>query len=73
MIVNHLREANIRKIHADLDFILDCFQEVLTDLGEDALAQQLLRPNQSPPPSALQQPRRNAQTYSIAFQLLNMV
>jgi phosphoenolpyruvate carboxylase len=73
MIVNHLREANIRKIHADLDFILDCFQEVLTDLGEDALAQQLLRPNQESPPFALQQPRRNAQTYSIAFQLLNMV
>ncbi|GAB4426991.1 MAG: phosphoenolpyruvate carboxylase [Anaerolineae bacterium] len=73
MIVTSLREANIEKIHQDLTFIMDCFQEVLAELGEQALAQQL--PWQNGGQSAQQESplHRTAQAYSIAFQLLNMV
>ncbi len=73
MIVTSLRDANIEKIHNDLDFIIGCFQEILEDLGEESLARQLPWPEGAPPPAEVQQPRRTAQAYSIAFQLLNMV
>lgn len=73
MIVTSLREANFEKIHEDLEFIMTCFQEVLEELGEHELAQRLPWRNGALPPDDVHHPRRTAQAYSIAFQLLNMV
>ena len=60
-----------QKIHDDLAFLMNCFREVLEELGEDHLAANLPWINQvridlAPNP-------RLCQAYSIAFQLLNMV
>jgi len=60
-----------QKIHDDLAFLMNCFREVLEELGEDHLATNLPWINQvridlAPNP-------RLCQAYSIAFQLLNMV
>src|SRR5271156_304728 len=60
-----------QKIHEDLAFLMNCFREVLEELGEDHLANNLpwinqVRTDLAPNP-------RLSQTYSIAFQLLNMV
>ncbi len=71
MIVTSLREANVEKIRADLEFLVQCFYEVLVELGEQSLGDQL--PWRTEEPGAIQQPRRTAQAYGIAFQLLNMV
>ncbi|MCB0197523.1 MAG: phosphoenolpyruvate carboxylase, partial [Anaerolineae bacterium] len=73
MSVKRLQEANFEKIYEDLEFIMDCFQEVLEELGEPELAQRLPWRDGMQPPATLHQPRRTAQAYSIAFQLLNMV
>ncbi len=73
MIVNSLREANLDKIYTDMTFLLGCFQEVLTSLGEQELAQRLPWPGAEPPPATAHEPQRTAQAHSIAFQLLNMV
>jgi phosphoenolpyruvate carboxylase len=59
------------KIHEDLSFLMHCFREVLEELGEVELAQSLpwiseVKFSSEPNP-------RLSQTYSIAFQLLNMV
>jgi phosphoenolpyruvate carboxylase len=59
------------KIHEDLSFLMHCFREVLEELGEVELAQSLpwiseVKVSSEPNP-------RLSQTYSIAFQLLNMV
>jgi phosphoenolpyruvate carboxylase len=60
-----------QKIHGDLAFLMHCFREVLTELGEEELAGSLpwinqvkVEPNPNP---------RLCQAYSVAFQLLNMV
>ncbi|MEM6886290.1 MAG: phosphoenolpyruvate carboxylase, partial [Verrucomicrobiota bacterium] len=64
------------KIDSDLEFLIDCFSEVLTDLGENEIAEALPfitlfgRPRK-PIPQRVEP--RLAQGYSIAFQLLNMV
>src|ERR1700730_15671697 len=60
-----------QKIHHDLAFLMNCFREVLEELGENHLATNLPWINQvridlAPNP-------RLCQAYSIAFQLLNMV
>jgi len=73
MIITSLRQSNIEKIHSDLKFIISCFQEVLESLGEHNLAQQLPWLNDTQSPTIVEKPRRTAQTYSIAFQLLNMI
>src|ERR1700760_2893540 len=60
-----------QKIHDDLAFLMNCFREVLEELGEDHLATNLPWINQvriDLPPNP-----RLCQAYSIAFQLLNMV
>jgi phosphoenolpyruvate carboxylase len=59
------------KIYEDLSFLMHCFREVLEELGELELAQSLPWVSEvkvSPQPNP-----RLSQTYSIAFQLLNMV
>src|SRR6201993_332176 len=60
-----------QKIHDDLAFLMNCFREVLEELGEDHLAANLpwintVKTDLAPNP-------RLCQAYSIAFQLLNMV
>ena len=60
-----------QKIHDDLAFLMQCFREVLEELGEEHLASNLpwinqVRVDLAPNP-------RLCQAYSIAFQLLNMV
>src|SRR5260370_35156413 len=60
-----------QKIHDDLAFLMNCFREVLEELGEHALAANLPWINQvriDLPPNP-----RLCQAYSIAFQFLNMV
>jgi phosphoenolpyruvate carboxylase len=74
MITTNPHEANLNKINADLTFLLDCFQEVLVELGETELSQRLFwRAVGATSPAAGHAPHRIAQAYSIAFQLLNMV
>lgn len=73
MPANFLREANFEKIHEDLAFVIACFQEVLEELGEKALAKQLPWCVATPPLDDHPSPHRTAQAYSMAFQLLNMV
>ena len=58
------------KIDSDLQFLITCFREVLTDLGQTELAQALPW-DEVPAPDAL--PPRLGQAYSVAFQLLNLV
>ncbi len=60
--------SDFAKVERDLAFLLGCFVEVLTEIGEPALAarlpwQQVDRGEPLPP--------RAAQAYSVAFQLLN--
>jgi phosphoenolpyruvate carboxylase len=63
--------ADLTKARHDLSFLMHCFREVLEELGEHDLAQHL--PWLGPAPAdGLALPERTAQTYSIAFQLLNM-
>jgi phosphoenolpyruvate carboxylase len=70
--ITTLSEENAQKIREDLQFVMDCFREVLRDLDEDDLARQL--PWGADAPSEPRpDPQHRAQGYSIAFQLLNMV
>lgn len=64
-----------QKIKDDLIFIMGCFKEMLTSLGEPLLAQQLPWVNTLMPgvPPAAIKPEKLIQAYSMGFQLLNMV
>jgi phosphoenolpyruvate carboxylase len=59
------------KINTDLQFLVQCFREVLIDLGDTELAKCVpwLEDSEIHEPF----PQRMAQVYSIAFQLLNIV
>jgi phosphoenolpyruvate carboxylase len=71
-----LLSTGLQKIDRDLQYLLDCFREVLHDLGLHDLAQNLPwteAPNEysnGGPPSF---PPRAGQAFAIAFQMLNMV
>lgn len=73
MIVPSLREENVKKIRADLDFMVGCFCEVLRELGEPDLAEEVGGPDREPFPVPSMHDKRAAQAFSIFFQLLNMV
>ncbi|WP_257448239.1 phosphoenolpyruvate carboxylase [Archangium lipolyticum] len=63
--------AHLRKVERDLDFLLDCFREVLEELGEQEVARSLpSRGGARAAPAHL--PARMVQAYSMAFHLLNM-
>lgn len=67
--------AGYEKIKTDLQFIMNCFKEMLESLGERNLAAQLPWVN---PENAQHQtdgiaPEKLIQAYSMSFQLLNMV
>jgi phosphoenolpyruvate carboxylase len=68
--------ADFHKINRDIQFLIQCFREVLEELGEPSLAAYL--PWQEPTPAGAVLPPeidlvKMTQSYSIAFQLLNMV
>lgn len=58
------------KIDEDLLFLIECFREVLQDLGQGELAAALPWHGAEPPAEL---PARLGQAYSVAFQLLNLV
>lgn len=59
------------KFNEDLNWLLDCFREVLESLGETDIARCLPWIGQEPSPDG-PAPERLAQAWSICFQLLNM-
>ena len=66
-----LRSAGLEKIDRDLQFLLECFAEVLTSLGERQLANALPWRAEFSASERMQQ--KLLQVYSISFQLLNLV
>jgi phosphoenolpyruvate carboxylase len=62
------------KIETDLDFLMQCFREVLVSLGEQDIADRLpWNGSDGAGPAPDDFPPRLAHAYSIAFHLLNMV
>jgi phosphoenolpyruvate carboxylase len=62
------------KIENDLEFLMQCFREVLVSLGQQDIADRLPWTGADRPgPAADDFPPRLAHAYSIAFHLLNMV
>ena len=62
------------KIETDLDFLMQCFREVLVSLGQQDIADRLpWIGTDTPGPEGEDFPARLAHAYSIAFHLLNMV
>ncbi len=72
MVSDRWLEAYSEKVRQDLQFVMDCFKDVLRELGQRQLADQL-HPSGDATPAENQRPRHTAQGYSIAFQLLSMV
>jgi phosphoenolpyruvate carboxylase len=69
--INYL-ESGFDKIHRDLQFLIACFSEVLTELGQPELAQSLPWLHEETAPGAAF-PERLGQAYALSFQLLNMI
>jgi phosphoenolpyruvate carboxylase len=61
------------KVERDLTFFMECFAEVLTEIGEADLAQALPWLPSAHPSANNVAPERLAQAYTIAFTLLSMV
>lgn len=59
------------RLTKDLRYLMECFAEVLTELGQPELAAQLPWRGSALPPE--QAPARLGLAYSVAFQLLNLV
>ncbi len=57
----------------DFRFLLECFVEVLTDLGEESLASSIRIESSNDLISKTDLSEKNIQAYSILFQLINMV
>ncbi len=71
MITSASSVVDFEKASLDYRFLLDCFIEMLHDLGQDELALHLLQGGQLPV-SGIENVERAVQAWSIAFQLLNM-
>jgi phosphoenolpyruvate carboxylase len=72
MFLTSSKVADFEKINQDILFLIECFREVLEELGEQELANALpWQENSTFTPTI--DPVKLTQTYSIAFQLLNMV
>ncbi|MDW7691972.1 phosphoenolpyruvate carboxylase [Flammeovirgaceae bacterium SG7u.111] len=69
--------ATVKKIlgkpYKDLEFLLECFREILIDGGEPALAEVIPWINDQEKTQLVEFTDKHLQVYSIAFQLLNMV
>jgi len=61
------------KIDGDLKFLMECFREVLSDLGENEIAKNLPWIGDQPPSTEKTLDPGMIQATSISFQLLNMV
>lgn len=76
MLLSGSKVADFEKINRDIRFFIDCFREVLEELGEQALAESLPWQENSHKGDVLPlsiDVIKSTQSYSIAFQLLNMV
>ena len=73
MIVTSMRQANFEKIDQDLQFVMQCFREILEEQGEHDVANSLPWQAEKLVSNQVRHPQRTAQAYSMAFQLLNMV
>ena len=72
MITTTSSVIDFEKAERDFTFLLQCFQEVLRDLGEDKLAAHLPSENAGLPLESYPDTERALQAFSIFFQLLNM-
>lgn len=73
MLLTSSKTSDFNKVDDDIQFLIQCFREVLTETGDPALAAALPWGDE---PAALPDgidPLRLTQAYSIAFQLLNIV
>jgi phosphoenolpyruvate carboxylase len=68
-----LLNAGLAKIDEDLTFFMDCFREVLTELGEPRLASFVPWTQQAAAPEGGKLPARLGQVYATAFQMLNLI
>jgi len=80
MLLTSSKTSDFNKVDDDIQFLIQCFREVLTETGDSTLAAALPWGEQPPsltegPPSLTEgiDPLRLTQAYSIAFQLLNIV
>ncbi|MBN8591245.1 MAG: phosphoenolpyruvate carboxylase [Anaerolineae bacterium] len=73
MLLTSSKTSDFNKVDDDIQFLIQCFREVLTETGDSTLAAAL--PWGEQPPSLTEEiaPLRLTQAYSIAFQLLNIV
>ncbi|MFW5708843.1 MAG: phosphoenolpyruvate carboxylase [Chloroflexota bacterium] len=74
MLLSSSKTSDFAKVHQDIEFLMECFREVLQENGEDELAEVLPWRADSIAPSQKQSidPVKLTQAYSIAFQLLNI-
>ncbi len=72
MLLSSVLTVDPAKVDRDLEFVMQCFREVLTEIGERDLAAALPWQSEQPLPAG-STPERLAQAYTIAFQLLSMV
>ncbi len=68
-----LVKEKLGKPYEDLEFLLECFREVLQESGENKLAAQIPWINDIDAITPEEFNRKLVQVYSIVFQLLNMV
>jgi phosphoenolpyruvate carboxylase len=73
MILSSILTIDPEKVDRDLNFLMQCFREVLEEGGEQALANSLPWQNRDVSPLDTIPTERLSQAYSIAFQLLSMV
>ncbi|MEK0447094.1 MAG: hypothetical protein RLZZ399_2415 [Verrucomicrobiota bacterium] len=64
-------ELGFARMQRDLSFLMECFSEMLSEMGQVDLAKILPWRSKAPVDGA--QPRHLGLAYSVAFQLLNMV
>ncbi|NTV45968.1 MAG: hypothetical protein HGB11_05505, partial [Chlorobiales bacterium] len=72
MITSTTSVVDFEKADHDFAFLVQCFQEVLHDLGEDELSRHLPWNGASVTLDQLPNMERAVQAYSIFFHLLNM-
>ena len=67
-----LRQTGFQKWDADFLFLLECFRDALTSIGERDLADLVGKAFSVPPAPGDRLPPRGSQALSVAFHLLNM-
>ena len=72
MITSTSSVVDFAKASTDFQFLLDCFLEVLNELGEESLTRHLRGMGKEKTTDGLGNPERAVQAWSIVFQLLNM-